>query len=64
MMRRSAGEVFAEITLFVAVMLGLLIANSFLLMFIFWELVGVCSYLLIGFWYEKPSAASAAKKAF
>ena len=55
---------FAEITLFVAVMLGLLIANSFLLMFIFWELVGVCSYLLIGFWYEKPSAASAAKKAF
>ena len=55
---------FAEICLFVGVMLGLVIANSFLLMFIFWELVGVCSYLLIGFWYEKPSAASAAKKAF
>ena len=55
---------FAEISLFVGVMLGLVIANSFLLMFIFWELVGVCSYLLIGFWYEKPSAASAAKKAF
>ena len=55
---------FAEIALFVGVMLGLVIANSFLLMFIFWELVGVCSYLLIGFWYEKPSAASAAKKAF
>jgi NADH-quinone oxidoreductase subunit L len=55
---------FAEISLFVGVMLGLVIANSFLLMFIFWELVGVCSYLLIGFWYEKQSAASAAKKAF
>lgn len=55
---------FAEICLFVGVMLGLIVANSFLLMFIFWELVGVCSYLLIGFWYEKPSAASAAKKAF
>ncbi len=55
---------FAEISLFVGVMLGLVIANSFLLMFIFWELVGVCSYLLIGFWYEKPSASSAAKKAF
>ena len=45
-------------------MYGLVVANSFLLMFIFWELMGVCSYLLIGFWYEKPSAASAAKKAF
>ncbi len=55
---------FGEICLFVGVMLGLVIANSFLLLFIFWELVGVCSYLLIGFWYEKPSAASAAKKAF
>ena len=55
---------FAEISLFVGVMLGLVVANSFLLMFIFWELVGVCSYLLIGFWYEKPSASSAAKKAF
>ena len=55
---------FAEISLFVGVMLGLVVANSFLLMFIFWELVGLCSYLLIGFWYEKPSAASAAKKAF
>ena len=45
---------FAEISLFVGIMLGLVVANSFLLMFIFWELVGVCSYLLIGFWYEKP----------
>ena len=55
---------YAEICLFVGVMHGLVIANSFLLLFIFWELVGLCSYLLIGFWYEKPSAASAAKKAF
>ena len=55
---------FAEICLFIAAMYGLIVANSFLLMFIFWELMGVCSYLLIGFWYEKPSAASAAKKAF
>ena len=55
---------FAEMSLFVSVMMGLVVSNSLLLLFIFWELVGVCSYLLIGFWYEKPSAASAAKKAF
>src|SRR5438876_139536 len=47
-----------------AVMLGLVIANSLLLLFIFWELVGLASYLLIGFWIEKPTAAAAAKKAF
>jgi NADH-quinone oxidoreductase subunit L len=45
-------------------MLGLVIANSLLLLFICWELVGLASYLLIGFWYQKPSAAAAAKKAF
>jgi len=45
-------------------MLGIVLANNFLMMFIFWELVGVSSYLLIGFWFEKPSAADAAKKAF
>ena len=45
-------------------MLGLVIANSLLLLFICWELVGLASYLLIGFWYHKPSAAAAAKKAF
>ena len=61
---RRRTRYYAEISLFVGVMLGLVLANNFLLMFIFWELVGVCSYLLIGFWYEKPSAASAAKKAF
>jgi NADH-quinone oxidoreductase subunit L len=55
---------YAEISLFVGVMLGLTISDNLLQMFIFWELVGVCSFLLIGFWYEKPEAASAAKKAF
>ncbi|MCK5037546.1 MAG: NADH-quinone oxidoreductase subunit L [Thermoplasmata archaeon] len=60
----SKRRYYAEICLFVGSMLGLILANNFLLMFIFWELVGVCSYLLIGFWYQKPAAASAAKKAF
>ncbi len=60
----SKRRYYAEICLFVGSMLGLVLANNFLLMFIFWELVGVCSYLLIGFWYQKPAAASAAKKAF
>ncbi len=55
---------FAEISLFIASMLGLVISNNLLFTFICWELVGLCSYLLIGFWYSKPSAASAAKKAF
>ena len=45
-------------------MLGIVLSNNFLQMFIFWELVGVSSYLLIGFWFEKASAADAAKKAF
>jgi NADH-quinone oxidoreductase subunit L len=45
-------------------MLGLVFADNLLQLFIFWELVGLCSYLLIGFWYRKPSAAAAAKKAF
>ena len=55
---------FTYLSLFAASMLGLVIANNFLLLFICWELVGVCSYLLIGFWFEKTSAANAAKKAF
>src|SRR6185436_18997787 len=52
------------LSLFAAAMLGLLVANSLLLLFICWELVGVASYLLIGFWFHKPEAAAAAKKAF
>ncbi len=55
---------FCFLSLFAAAMLGLVIANSLLLLFICWELVGLASYLLIGFWYQKPSAAAAAKKAF
>src|ERR1044071_4588213 len=55
---------FCFLSLFAAAMLGVVIANSLLLLFISWELVGVTSYLLIGFWYHKPSAAAAAKKAF
>ena len=55
---------FCFLSLFAAAMLGLVIANSLLLFFICWELVGLTSYLLIGFWYQKPSASAAAKKAF
>ncbi len=55
---------FCFMSLFAAAMLGLVIANSLLLLFICWELVGLSSYLLIGFWYHKPSAAAAARKAF
>src|SRR5437762_6285585 len=55
---------FAYLSFFSGAMLGLVIANSLLLLFIFWELVGFASYLLIGFWIERPSAAAAAKKAF
>jgi len=55
---------FACLSLFTFSMLGIVLANNFLEMFIFWELVGVSSYLLIGFWFEKPSAADAGKKAF
>ncbi len=55
---------FCFMSLFAGAMLGVVIANSLLLLFMFWELVGLTSYLLIGFWYQKPSAAAAAKKAF
>ena len=45
-------------------MLGLVIAGNVAMVFVFWELVGICSYLLIGFWYERKSASNAANKAF
>lgn len=61
---RSMARFFACMSLFTFSMLGIVLANNFLEMFIFWELVGVSSYLLIGFWFEKPSAGDAAKKAF
>ena len=55
---------FCFLSLFAGAMLGVIIANSILLLFMCWEIVGLTSYLLIGFWYHKPSAAAAAKKAF
>jgi NADH-quinone oxidoreductase subunit L len=61
---RGFSRFFACLSLFTFSMLGIVLANNFIQLFIFWELVGVSSYLLIGFWFEKPSAADAAKKAF
>jgi NADH-quinone oxidoreductase subunit L len=61
---RGLPRYYSELSLFLASMSGLVISNNLLEFFIFWELVGVCSYFLIGFYYEKPSAASAAKEAF
>jgi NADH-quinone oxidoreductase subunit L len=55
---------FACLSLFTFSMLGIVLSNNFIQIFIFWELVGVSSYLLIGFWFEKHSAAEAGKKAF
>ncbi len=55
---------FAYISLFVFSMTMLVSASNFVLLYVFWEAVGVCSYLLIGFWFEKPEAAAAGKKAF
>ncbi len=60
----GAGRFFAFLSLFAASMLGLVISVNFLQMYIFWEGVGLCSYLLIGFYYYKISAREAAKKAF
>ncbi len=55
---------FAFMSLFTAAMLGLVMNHSLLMLFVHWELVGLTSYLLIGFWFHRPSAAAAAKKAF
>ncbi|HEV8441580.1 MAG TPA: NADH-quinone oxidoreductase subunit L [Methylomirabilota bacterium] len=55
---------FAYLNLFVFSMVMLVLAGNFLLLYVFWEGVGLCSYLLIGFWYERQSAADAGKKAF
>src|SRR5690348_15260493 len=65
-MREDTGfsRYFACLSLFTFSMLGIVLANNFLELFIFWELVGVSSYLLIGFWFERPAAADAGKKAF
>ena len=55
---------FGETALFTSGMLGLIISSNLLEFFLFWELVGLCSYLLVGFWFFKPNASAAAKKAF
>jgi len=55
---------YTFMSLFTFSMLGLVLADNLLFTFVFWEMVGLCSYLLIGFWFHKPSAANAAKKAF
>ena len=55
---------YAYMSLFTASMVGLVLASGIIQIFVFWELVGLCSYLLIGFWYGRTSAANAAKKAF
>jgi NADH-quinone oxidoreductase subunit L len=55
---------FAAVSLFLFFMVGLVLANNFVLLYACWEGVGLCSYLLIGFWFAKPTAAAAARKAF
>ena len=55
---------FAIMSLFTASMIGLVLASNIVQLYVFWELVGMCSYLLIGFWFQRPAAAAAAKKAF
>jgi NADH-quinone oxidoreductase subunit L len=55
---------YAVLNLFTASMLGLVVAPNFIELYVFWELVGLCSYLLIGHWFQKPSARDAAQKAF
>ena len=60
----SYARYFAFMSLFTASMVGLVLASNIIQLYVFWELVGICSYLLIGFWYHRPAAAAAAKKAF
>ncbi len=61
---RGYWRFYSYIALFVFSMTMLVSASNFVLLYVFWEAVGLCSYLLIGFWYEKPAAAAAGKKAF
>src|ERR1700730_3848954 len=65
-MREDEGKsrYFAGLSLFMFAMLGIVLSNNFVMLFIFWELVGFTSYMLIGHWFERDSAAEAAKKAF
>jgi NADH-quinone oxidoreductase subunit L len=59
-----ASRFFAYVSLFACGMLGLVMADNLVLLFLFWEIMGLCSYLLIGFWFHKQSASDAGKKAF
>ena len=61
---RGYWRFFSYIGLFVFSMTMLVSVSNFVLLYVFWEAVGLCSYLLVGFWYEKPEAAAAGKKAF
>src|SRR6266436_455001 len=61
---RGRARYFSGLSLFMFSMLGIVLANNFIMMFIFWELVGVSSYILIGHWFTRASAADAANKAF
>ncbi len=61
---KDKARYYSQIALFVSGMLGAVAANNFLQLLIFWEIMGLCSYLLIGYWYHKAKAAAAAKKAF
>ncbi len=61
---RGYWRFYTYVSLFVFSMTMLVSASNFVMLYVFWEAVGVCSYLLVGFWYEKPSAAAAGKKAF
>ena len=65
-MRNDEGKsrYFAALSLFMFAMLGIVVANNFVMMFVFWELVGFTSYVLIGHWFDRDAAAEAAKKAF
>ena len=65
-MRKDEGKsrYFAALSLFMFAMLGIVLSNNFVMLFIFWELVGFTSYVLIGHWFERDAAAEAAKKAF
>jgi NADH-quinone oxidoreductase subunit L len=61
---RGYWRFFTEVALFVFSMIMLVLSANFLQLYMFWEAVGLCSYLLVGFWYEKPAAVAAGKKAF
>src|SRR5512147_2814237 len=61
---RDFSRFFTYLNLFTFSMLMLVLANNYLLLYVFWEAVGLCSYLLIGFWFDRPAAAEAGKKAF